>query len=243
MVGNIFLHILIATIPGLIWLFFFLQKDNLKEPGMQIVKVFYISMIMVFPAAMIEIYMQTRIDGWNTDSFYYLLKHIFIVGLVEESLKYLVVRYAVLKKSFLDEPIDIIIYMITSGLGFATAENILTFMNNSQFLFSSQIQNGLIVATTRFFGANLLHVLCSGIIGIFIALSFYHLKKRWWIISLGFLLSITIHGVFNFSIELFIINNNELIAILPFIITTTILVPFIAALGKIKKMKSVCKIN
>jgi|GEM_PF-1006745 RsiW-degrading membrane proteinase PrsW (M82 family) len=243
MIDKVILYILIAIIPGLIWLFIFLRRDNLEEPKLEITKVFYLSMMLVIPAGLIEMNLLEKISSLEINNLYYFLKFVVIVGLIEEIMKYLVVRYAVLKRSFLDEPIDIVIYMIVSGLGFATAENILTFIADPNLIADPQISNGVKIAMVRFFGANLLHILCSGIIGIFIALSFYQIKKRYLILVLGFTLSIIIHGVFNFSIELFIINNDEQIAMAPFVITSTILIPFILAIGKIRKMKSVCKIN
>ncbi|OQB08377.1 MAG: Protease PrsW [Parcubacteria group bacterium ADurb.Bin216] len=243
MIDKVILYILIAIIPGLIWLFIFLRRDNLEEPKLEITKVFYLSMLLVIPAGLIEMNLLEKISSLEINNLYYFLKFVVIVGLIEEIMKYLVVRYAVLKRSFLDEPIDIVIYMIVSGLGFATAENILTFIADPNLMTDPQISNGVKIAMVRFFGANLLHILCSGIIGIFIALSFYQIKKRYLILVLGFTLSIIIHGVFNFSIELFIINNDEQIAMAPFVITSTILLPFILAIGKIRKMKSVCKIN
>ncbi len=243
MIDKVILYILIAIIPGLIWLFIFLRRDNLEEPKLEITKVFYLSMMLVIPAGLIEMNLLEKISSLEINNLYYFLKFVLIVGLIEEIMKYLVVRYVVLKRSFLDEPIDVVIYMIVSGLGFATAENILTFIADPNLMTDPQISNGVKIAMVRFFGANLLHILCSGIIGIFIALSFYQIKKRYLILVLGFTLSIIIHGVFNFSIELFIINNDEQIAMAPFVITSTILIPFILAIGKIRKMKSVCKIN
>jgi RsiW-degrading membrane proteinase PrsW (M82 family) len=237
------IYIIIAIVPGLAWLIYFLRKDNQREPGLEITKVFYFGMMTVIPVGLIEIGIDKEISFLNTYTLYYLLKQILVIALIEESFKYLIVRYLALKKSFLDEPIDIVIYMIVSGLGFATAENVLQFIEKYQTFSSALIESGIALAVVRFFGANLLHVLCSGIIGIFVALSFYNLKHRGWIIPIGFILSIVIHGVFNFSIELFIINNNELIAMVPFIITMTIFIPFVIAIKKVKKMKSVCKIN
>lgn len=234
---NLFVYILIALAPGILWLIFFLRKDNLPEPKIEITKVFYFGIMAVIPAALIEINMLGHLSWMPESMTKYALKFVFIVALIEETLKYLIVRYLVLKNSFFDEPIDIVIYMITSGLGFATGENLLL------FILSQPITDPIGIAVTRFLGANFLHALCSAIIGIFIALAFYHLKHRKWIIALGFILSITIHAIFNFSIQLFIINNKELIGIIPFMITITLSIFVIIAIEKVRKMKGVCKIN
>lgn len=243
MINNFILYILIAIIPGLIWLFFFLNKDDQKESTIDITKIFYCGMLIVIPAGLLELYLEWRIGDVSLSSYYSLLKFILIVGLTEESLKYFVVRFFALKKSFIDEPIDIVLYMIIAGLGFATAENILTFISASHFFTIPLNEQSMIIAVIRFFGANLIHVICSGIIGIFIALSFYHLRHRYLLIVIGFLMSIFIHGVFNFSIESSIIISNIEIPFAPFVFPIILLPFFIMAIYKIKKMKSVCKIN
>jgi RsiW-degrading membrane proteinase PrsW (M82 family) len=242
LLDNILLYIVLGAAPGLVWLTFFLRKDKLPEPKIEIIKVFYCAMMVVIPAGMLELEMISHLQGMGIDTTYYLIRFVLIVGLVEEVVKYLIVRYLVLKRSCLDEPIDIVIYMITAGLGFATAENILLFFNLEQGMVSQELLN--IITATRFFGANLLHAICSGIIGIFIALSFENLRHRKWIIPLGFVSSILIHGIFDFSIQLFIINNNgDLNTFVPFLITSALAIPLIAAIRKVRDMKSVCKIN
>jgi RsiW-degrading membrane proteinase PrsW (M82 family) len=57
----------------------------------------------------------------------------------------------------------------------------------------------------RFLGANLLHTISSGVIGIAIGLSFFmeELGKKWFLF-IGFLVAIALHSAFNF----FIMENN-----------------------------------
>jgi len=245
---KILLYLFLAFAPGIIWLSFFLKRDNLPEPKMQIFKVFYFGLMVVLLAVLIELQMVKHIDlnspstpllfGSATEPslLFYGIKYVFIVGIIEESLKYLVVRFLVLKNSCIDEPIDLPIYMITAAIGFAVGENILL------FLFGDPI-NVPGVAITRFIGANLLHIICSAIIGISLAMSFYHLKKRYLILFIGFTLSIVTHALFDICLQLFIINEDSIIILAPYILTGTLTILVLIGLRTIKKMKGVCKID
>ncbi len=239
--STILIYFLLAIAPGLIWLFYFLRKDNLPEPKMQILMVFVYGIIITIPAVLIEVILIKDLELINLEPVAYaMIKYIFIIGFVEELFKYIVVRFSILKNSCMDEPIDIPLYMIISALGFATLENILVFSSSSAIAFAP---DPLTLSLVRFIGATLLHALCSALIGCFIALSFYFLKARWLLISLGFILAISLHGLFDFYIELGIMDiatetqrNYPLLIIFILAIIVSIL------LREIKKIKSVCKI-
>ncbi|MFA5009448.1 MAG: PrsW family glutamic-type intramembrane protease [Candidatus Paceibacterota bacterium] len=240
--NTIFLYFILAVLPGMVWLSIFLKKDNLPEPKMKIMQIFYFGVFVAIPAVLIELWLLNDFKQFSAASLssisYFLFKNILIIGLIEELLKYFVVRYFVLKKSCMDEPIDVPLYMIISALGFATAENILLFTSH-QF---TMITEPFILSLVRFLGANLLHVLCSGIIGVFLALSFYHLRYRWFLIIFGFSLGIVVHGLFDFFLESSIIelSQSDYIVIYPalLLIISYCLLNF--AFNKIKKLKSIC---
>jgi len=118
------------------------------------------------------------------------------VALVEEFLKFLVVKEKVLRNPEFDEPIDAMIYMIISALGFAAGENILILVPLKYTLFSEIFG----VSLLRFLGATFLHALCAAIIGFFIGLSFFEEKRRGKLIFFGLTLAILLHGFYNFSI-------------------------------------------
>ncbi|MCK9393674.1 MAG: PrsW family glutamic-type intramembrane protease [Candidatus Paceibacterota bacterium] len=245
---KIFLYLFLAITPGILWLIFFLRKDNHPEPKIKLFTVFYFGMIVVLLAAFIELQMLKHIDlssptitemfGTSAEPtlFFYGIKYVFIVGIIEEVLKYLVVRFLILKKSCIDEPIDLPIYMITAAIGFAVGENLLLFFYTNPI-------NAPGIAMTRFIGANLLHIVCSAIIGITLAVSFYNIKKRYLILFVGFVLSIVTHALFDFCIQLFIINEDSIIILAPYILTGTLSILVIIGLQLVKKMKGVCKID
>jgi len=238
--NNIIFYFLLAVLPGIIWLFYFLRKDNLPEPKMQVLKIFTYGLIVTIPTAFIEIVFLKHLEALSLGAIsYFLVKYLFVIALLEEFFKYLVVRYFILKHSCIDEPIDIPLYMIISALGFATAENLLIFSSQALEITA----NPFALALVRFVGATFLHALCSGLIGCFLAISFYFLRKRWLIISLGFLLAIAFHGLFNFYIELGIMNQASLIeGLYPLLIVFLLAVFVSILLREIKKIKGICKI-
>lgn len=236
--NNTLIAFSLALIPGFIWLIYFLRKDVLPEPKIKILKVFLMGMLMSFPILFFEMWLLADLNKINLEGTTFLvIKYIFVIALVEEMFKYIAVRLSVLKSSEIDEPIDLPIYMIIGALGFATIENIVLFCNQSSLLLSSPA----ILTFSRFLGATLLHLLCSGIIGYFLALSFYHLKHRHILATTGFFLAIGLHTVFNFFLESSIIENAESISI-SFPLVLVIFLIFLLGLKKIKKLKSVCKL-
>ena len=148
-------------------------------------------------------------------------------------MKYLVVKYKVLSHSEFDEPVDVMVYMITAGLGFAALENILILFGHP-FLPLPEI---LWLTFFRFIGATILHALCSGLLGYFLALSFFHFKKRKRFLFYGIFFSSLLHGLYNF----FIIRvERPTIFIFPVLIILAIFV--ILGIKRLKKIKSVCNI-
>lgn len=238
--------IIFATAPGLIWLFYFLRKDAHPEPKRMIITVFLLGMVIAPLAALVECLPEGLAGGCTLsdffskhfpkpfDSFLYFL---IVVALIEETAKYLVVKMKVLKNQELDEPVDIILYMIIAALGFATLENILLFF--SPEIFAYTIEESFALASFRFISATFLHALCSGVIGFFIALSFYEPKRRGILFFTGFSIAVLLHALYNFSI----INMEGTARFGALLAILSGLAIFISlGIKKLKKLKSVCKI-
>ena len=196
--NNIFINLILAIAPGIIWLLFFLRKDNLPEPKKQILKVFFCGAVIAVPIALVELMLLTDLSALAmSDKTYYIIKGLFVIGLTEEVFKYIAVNFSILKSSHIDEPIDIPMYMIIGALGFATAENVLFFCTQ-EFL---MLNDPIILSFTRFIGATLLHALASGTIGLFLVLAIRNSKLRSLFIILGFTIAIIVHAFFNFFLE------------------------------------------
>lgn len=222
--------IIFAIAPGLIWLLFFLRKDAHPESNRMILKIFFYGMAMAIPAIFIEIGFFQIVENE-------LLKIFIGVALVEEFLKYLVVREKVLKNPELDEPLDIMLYMIIAALGFATLENLLIFLSPKTFFLN--FGETFILAGFRFISATFLHALCSGVLGFFLALSFFETKERIKLTISGLALVTFLHGLYNFSI---MVIEGYLRFLIPIIILISLAIAMSFGFQKIKKLASVCKI-
>ena len=234
-------------LPGLAWLFFYLQKDANPEPKDMVFLVFLLGAAMGPVAIFVQYFCVKLIPVFanffnlgflltgNTSLLF--LNIILIAPLSEEFLKYLVVRWQVLKNPAFDEPVDAMIYLIVSALGFASIENVL----NIFFMPGMTSQLAISQSTARFLSATLLHALSSGILGYFIAYSFLNLKKKRILFWTGFSLAVIFHGFYNYLAWL--IEQNDI-----FVLMLALLLVLMAGLigwqfRCLKKQISICKIR
>lgn len=184
-------YILIAffggLLPALFWLWFWLREDRKSpEPKRLIAIAFIAGMLIVPPVLYLQRFALERFDD---------VMRVFVWVTIEEILKYSAALIVVLWNKAVDEPIDIIIYMISIALGFSALENalfIFTPLENGQYAES------LLTGNFRFLGATLLHVLASGIVGAAMALAFYKKKTvRILVATCGLFAAIVLHALFN----------------------------------------------
>jgi len=184
-------------LPSLIWLGFYLHKDEHPECKRMILKIFLYGMIATIPAALLELGIFDQVSKLPLSEKSILIIYLFLgVALIEEVIKYLIFREKVLDDPEFDEPVDVMIYMIIAALGFAAMENIIILFNYGEF--SSDIVFKILLL--RFVGATFLHALASGTIGYFIARSLYQANQKKRLILIGLVISIALHGLYNFSI-------------------------------------------
>ena len=248
---NYLVYIIFGVLPSIIWLGFYLRKDAHPEPKKMVIKIFVLGMLAALPALFLELGILGQLERMDLPVFLTSILSVFIaIALVEEILKYLVIREKVLKNSEFDEPIDAMLYMIISALGFAALENILVmFSLGPDFL----IGKTLGVSAFRFLGATFLHTLCSGMIGFFLALSLLKTKSRTMLLWLGLIGATFFHGLYNFSVinpELIYKPLNSIMEVkgnmtllLPVIILSGLGLFVFWGFGYLKKLKSVCLLN
>lgn len=189
---NLPLALFFAVLPSFIWLNFYLRKDVKPEPKIMILKVFLGGIVITLPAIFFENFLINFLEKINSPLF---LKIFLGVALVEEFFKFLVVKKLVFSSPEFDEPIDAMIYMICSGLGFAAAENA-SLLIPKKFFLKTIVE----ISFLRFLGATFLHALTSAIIGFYIGASFFRKKERLKLISFGLLLASLLHALYNFFI-------------------------------------------
>ena len=245
------LYLFFAFLPSFVWLLFFLRKDSHPESNPMIIRVFFLGMLIALPAAGLEILFFQLSEKLNLSITLAAILNTFLgVALIEETLKYFVVKGAVINNPELDEPIDVVLYMIIAALGFAALENILILTPLAKGFF---LARAFEISVFRFLGATFLHALASGVLGYFLALSFLETKKRRGLLALGFSLAILSHGLYNFSILNPTLTIKPLTAIMRTEGSFGLLIPLIVLLGlavflisrfkRLQKLKSVCKIE
>ena len=208
---RLILYILLGILPSLIWLFYYVRKDLHPEPKKMIIKVFFYGILTTIPVFFLQLSLSKILDTLGHygvfDGFPIaadILKWFIVIALTEEILKYLVVRLTVLKGPELDEPLDVMLYMVVVALGFAALENILyLFSPDNNASFSSVLKTSVGISFIRFIGATFLHTLCSSVLGYFIAMSMYNPKEKIRIVITGVSAATILHGFYNFSIIIF----------------------------------------
>jgi RsiW-degrading membrane proteinase PrsW (M82 family) len=191
------LYFFFAILPSFLWLNFYLKEDQRPEPKLMVLRVFFFGMTFAILALFIEGFLMAGVERITISQiFSKLIKIFLVVALVEEFLKFLVVREVVFESKELDEPIDCMIYMIIAGLGFAATENLLLLFPLKNEFLGKIFQ----ISFLRFVSATFLHALSSAIVGFFIGLSFFRKRERLKLISLGLIFATLLHGLYNFSI-------------------------------------------
>lgn len=235
----IFFYLILGILPSVIWLSFFLKEDAHPESNRMIMKVFLCGLAAAIIAVILEAGFKYSLSNSIFVSRYsivVIILNFFIgVALIEEVAKYVIVRKIAIVDPEFDEPLDAMLYMVIVGLGFAAIENIFLLVGQAQ-----PIVNTLILAVLRFVGATFLHALCSGIVGFFLALSFFYTQKRSFLIIAGLMLATILHGVYNFSIMTF--EGSSKVSILAFLLLGMGIFVFLG-FQKLKTIASVCRIK
>jgi protease PrsW len=241
---DIIIYTIFGVLPSLTWLFYYLARDLHPEPKKMILKIFLWGSLITLPVFFVQIGLTKLLGSFGTSispTVNSIIYWFIIISFSEELFKYLVVRVKVVDSPHLDEPLDIMLYMVVAALGFTAVENILyLFSPIGQMSLDQIIDRTLLIAFIRFIGATFLHTLCSAIIGYSLAISFCHVKIKHVSLALGILLATLLHGLYDFSIMT--LDGNIKFAVPAVIILTLAFLTFIG-FEKLKKMKSICKIK
>jgi len=206
--------VFLGLAPSLIWLWYYLKKDDHKEPKKILFQVFILGGLSVALAFFAEYgYLRLLFSigvecigcekvmpdylGAINASTLGATSFIVLIGIayIEEFLKYIVVKFRILKEKAFDEPVDAMIYLVVGALGFAAFENI-------GYILSADPSSVFSLTMARFITAILLHVLASALVGYFFALSIIHNKSRLYYITIGLILATIFHALFNLLIIL-----------------------------------------
>lgn len=185
---------ILGIIPAFVWVWFWLKEDKHPEPAKMLTLAFLGGMLSVFFVLPIQQVIYDYLEDWEVISF-------TLWAAIEEISKFGFVYFIALKRKVTDEPVDDIIYLIISALGFVTLENTLFL---SKEITTGTIADTIVNGNMRFIGASLIHIISSATIGIMLALSFYKTKKLKVVYTaIGIFIAIVLHTSFN----LFIISE------------------------------------
>lgn len=229
-----FYALLGGLFPALIWLWFWMHESHdHKEPRHILWLTFICGMAAVF-----LVYPLQKLVTWFTGEAPSTWTVIMLWAALEEVLKYIAAYFAALsdKENVFDEPIDAFVYLMTASLGFAAFENTLFLIGP---LLEGNTMSSILLGNMRFMGANLLHVASSGLLSLFIGLTYF---KPTWIrrtyVFVGLIVATVFHGVFNYVLTLIetgIIGKEKIFLAFSFVWMTLIIL--ILALEKVKKVK------
>jgi RsiW-degrading membrane proteinase PrsW (M82 family) len=184
---HLFWLLVVSFGPGLLWVYFFYRKDKYDpEPISLVLKSFLYGILAVFPAILLE-YPFSKLIANPPNLLTLFLLTVLVIGLVEETMKYLAIRYTIYKSDEFNEVMDGIIYLVTAGLGFAAFENL---------LYSAVL--GFKVGLTRAFITSLVHASFSGILGYYMGRS--KLEGSPNLVYIGLVQVILLHGLYDFLV-------------------------------------------
>lgn len=196
--ANFIFVLILALIPSIVWLIFFLKEDLHPEPRRLILYVFSLGALISVPILIIQLLFQKFVAGPLNVSILLILG----LALIEEILKFFVVYWGVGKEPTLDEPVDAMIYTITAALGFATIENIFIIGDRMSYLTLGNVFSAVSILGFRFIGATLLHGLASAFAGYYWALG-RKLGQAKKFIPVGLAVAVSTHFIFNLAIYRF----------------------------------------
>ncbi|MGB0925469.1 MAG: PrsW family glutamic-type intramembrane protease [Minisyncoccia bacterium] len=144
----VFIALVTGIIPTILWLFFWLREDRFQPEPKGL-------LALTFIAGALSVFIVLPIESMVKASGIVGTEKIFIFAAAEELVKFGVVFLIDFNSSYLDEPIDYAIYLITGALGFATMEKVM-------FLLSPGLQTDISfiieTGTLRFLGASILQI-------------------------------------------------------------------------------------
>lgn len=213
-----------GLLPALLWLWFWLKEDRLHpEPRGALALTFAGGML----AALFAYAAERGIVRWGLAFSTTLI----LWAIVEEAFKFGFAYFTALRRKICDEPIDVMIYLITAALGFAALENTLFLLAP---LADGEIAKSVLTGNLRFIGASVLHIAASSIVGAAGAFFFYRGRRaREIAIFVGLALAVALHAGFNLIIN----QQTDRSLFGAFLLAWAAIVVVLAVFEKIKRLK------
>ena len=206
MTDKIFLF-LIAILPTLALLLFFMYSDKFKEPKKTVLSTFILGIFIIAPLEVFHYGTQMIIgEPIEYNAFF---RAFFKASFLEELFKFCVLFFFCTKFTEFDEPMDGIVYGITASLGFA-------FWENLQYIYmpERELTESLQVAWMRAFTAVPSHAFDGIIMGFFIGRHYFRDYKTKINLVWALLIPVTLHGFYDWVLMEESINRNYMYLIM-----------------------------
>lgn len=185
-----------GLLPAMIWLYFLLKEDSRCPEPRHMILIAVLAGALGVPLVLpLEHLAIVSLPAMDPAPGPYVIA---VWAAIEETAKYALAAFLVLWRRYVNESVDYVVYMITVALGFAAIENVLFLI---QPIAEGHLAVGIATENLRFVGSTLVHVICSSAVGFALAFSFKYKKPaRIAFVSVGLVLAIALHAVFNFLI-------------------------------------------
>ena len=168
--------LLITIVPSILILLFFVYSDRFKEPKKIIIITFLFGILITIPAGYLNDFIMKTFET-ESKIKNALLGGFFAGGLVEETLKFLVLYFYILKEKAFNEPMDAIVYGVCISLGFSLMET----LDWASYIY---VQEGpseaLMDAKSRAWSSNTLHAGTGILMGTLLSNAFFqkHVQRE-----------------------------------------------------------------
>ena len=181
--------LILAIAPAMIIIAYIYFKDKFeKEPWTFLLKNFLLGASLSVLLTFVLGGMATRLlpDLQASNILDMFIKAFFVVALIEEFSKYIIVRYFAQPNKEFNEPYDGIVYAVAVSMGFATLENVL-------YVYTYGFQTGIF----RAFTAVPAHAAFAILMGYYMGSAKFSKNKRW-LNLLGLSVATLLHGAYDF---------------------------------------------
>lgn len=185
------MQLLLAVAPALVIIIYIKDKHE-KEP-MQLLAYNFLfgAVVSIVVTTILYFLYSSFFPPFKEKSvFDQFIKAFFMVGLIEEFSKYIIVRYYAQPKKEFNEPFDGIVYAVMVSMGFAVTENIFYVL-----------EGGFYTAIGRAFTVVPAHATFAVLMGYFMGRA--KISKNKTMLNLtGLLLAVLFHGAYDFFLFL-----------------------------------------
>lgn len=192
--ARIALGLFFAIAPALLWLGFFYGFDRLEPEPKRMVMATFAGGAIVFAALAGPLLNRVfGVDQWLAATWWSrLLGGVLVVGVIEQYLVYLAVRYLVFEHPEFDERVDGVVYAVAAGLGVATVINF-------EYVWARGGVD-LDIGSVRMVINALAYASFAGVLGYFIGQARFE-RVPWYYLPLGLLAAASLNGLLFFVLE------------------------------------------